>query len=361
MKYKNIMIILCTTSILLFSCTPSDHSNVDIQSSESDEITTIKTDEAAQIQTIVTSPNTEAVTTEIEEAPIEVGDGLYHVSSIPKPEQVTLPCKYGYVLRSEGGTIEAFGKTIDFSKIPNEHEDETTPHSIYDQIEYCVCDEGKTVYFADSDNFYRADTDLRSPEVLFKLDTNQTDYPYAIGELIALENTDLLCFSGWARSPVGDCFGSIDVKNKTADFVSCNNSTKSVLCNAGVMLYDYAAAREGRNSTVLYWECGKVYEIPLQNPKESELGVNISLNGMYICTYMRGKAEDGRLVERYSVYDTKSGRLVKSFDWTAAKMKADDHTNKALPFVYINEETESAYFYNNEVKKYYQFYFGDCL
>lgn len=38
---------------------------------------------------------------------------------------------------------------------------------------------------------------------------------------------------------------------------------KSEPCNNGVMLYDYMD-----NNTALYWECGKIYEITINNWQE---------------------------------------------------------------------------------------------
>lgn len=288
---------------------------------------------------------TAAQVTEPSSAPeytVEVGDGLYRISSKPKPEKVTLSCEYGTAKRSEGATVRAFGQTLDFSSIPDEYSNDYLP--------YCVCGDESIVYFVDHMKFYRSDLEMNSPTLLFTMGYEQDELPSLITELISFKNTDLLFFRGSTGN--GDCVGSIDPETGEADFISCTYSMKTVPCNNGVMLYDYR-----QNDTALYWECGKIYEIKLCDPNEGECGAYVSANGKYICTFMWGKAEDRRLIERYSVYDTKSGEFIKSFDWTFKK-KVGDHLPKGFTFLDINEETQSVYLLNTEDNEKYQFYFG---
>lgn len=344
MKYKYMILMLFVTSTLLCSCAPSTHSPENMQSSESEESTAPILESEPQSETISTLQNT---TEAVSEIPVEVGDGLYRISSMPKPEKVTLSCEYGTAERSAGATAQVFGQTLDFSSIPDEYNN--------DFLVYCVCDNASTVYFADYMSFYKSDFEMKSPTLLFTMGYEQDEFPSLITELISFKNTNLLFFRGATRE--GNCVGSIDTETSKANFISCSNTMKSVLCNNGIMLYDYGANSNARGSTVLYWECGEIYKIPLQNPKESEVGVYISANGKYICTHLWGQSQDSSLVERYSVYDVKSGEFIKSFDWTFQK-KVGDILPKGFSVLDVNETTQSVYLLNSEDDEVYQFYFG---
>lgn len=293
---------------------------------------------AASSSQNMTEPDSESVSDE----PVEVGDGIYRISSAPPREKVTLSCEYGTAKRSEGAKVQAYGQTLDFSSIPDEYNNDLLP--------YCVYDEGATVYFSDYTDFYKSDLTLIAPELLFTLGDEQNTMPDIVTELIAFSNTELLFFRGYTEE--GKCIGSIDPETGEADFIICPYSMKSVPCNNGVMLYDYL-----QNDTALYWECGTFYEIPLCNPDEGERNAWVSASGKYFCTYLWGKAEDDSLVERWSVYDTKSGKFLKSFDWTFNK-KVAEHLPDGFLFAQINEETQSVYVKNTEDGEYYQFYFG---
>ncbi len=302
----------------------------------------ISTTESSSITESITVSSTQAITESVSYEPVEVGDGIYRISSMPKPEKVTLSCEYGTAERSTGATAQAFGQTLDFSSIPDEYNN--------DFLVYCACDDASTVYFADYMNFYRSDFAMKSPTLLFTMGYEQDEFPSVITELISFKNTDLLFFRGATKN--GQCVGSINPETGEADFISCTNSMKTVPCNNGVMLYDYL-----ENNTALYWECGKIYEITLNNPNEGELGAWVSADGEYLCTFLWGKTEDDRLIERYSVYDTKSGEFIKSFDWTFNK-KVGEQLPKGFQFYDINEETQSVYAKNTEDGELYQFCFG---
>lgn len=300
--------------------------------------TNISTTESSSL----TVSDTQITTESVSDYSVEVGDGIYRVSSVPAFEKVTLSCEYGTAKRSEGAQVQAYGQTLDFSSIPDEYNNDILP--------YCVYDDGATVYFADYFNFYKSDIELNSPTLLFNMGYEQDELPALIDELISFDNTDLLFFRGATRN--GQCVGTINPETGEADFIRCSNSMKTVPCNNGVMLYDYL-----ENTTALYWECGKLYEITLNNPNEGECGAWVSANGEYLCTFLWGKAEDDRLIERYSVYDTKSKEFIKSFDWTFNK-KVGEQLPKGFQFYNINEDTQSVYVENTEDGELYQFYFG---
>lgn len=304
--------------------------------------TDISAAESSSITESITVSSTQATTESVSYEPVEVGDGIYRVSSIPPFEKVTLSCKYGTAQRSKGAQVEAYGKTMDFSSIPDEYNNDFLP--------YCVLDDEETVYFADYFNFYKSDIELNSPELLFNIGRDQEKFPATIDEMIAFDNTDLLFFSGSTIN--GPCVGTINPETGEADFVSRTYSMKTLPCNNGVMLYDYI-----ENNTALYWECGKIYEITINNSNEGEAGAWVSADGEYFCTFLWGKAEDNRLIERYSVYDTKSGEFIKSFDWTFNK-RVLEQLPKGFQFYNINEETQSVYLENMEDGELYQFYFG---
>lgn len=304
--------------------------------------TNISATESSSPTESVTVSDTQATTESVSDYSVEVGDGIYRVSSIPTFEKVTLSCEYGTANRSEGAQVQVYGKTLDFSSISDEYNNDFLP--------YCVFDEGATVYFADYFNFYKSDIEMKSPTLLFTMGNEQDELPSTINELISFSNTDLLFFRGYVDDE--SCVGTINPETGEADFVSSTYSMKTVPCNNGVMLYDYLA-----NDTALYWECGKIYEITLNNPNEGELGAWISADGKYLCTFLWGKAEDNSLIERYSVYDTKSGEFIKSFDWKFNK-KVGEQLPKGFYFMDINEDTQSVYVENTEDGELYQFYFG---
>ncbi len=343
-NHKYMILMLLITSTLLCSCDSSTNSDEQIQISGSEESTAPVSESGLQSETVSTSQNaTEAVS----ETSVEVGDGLYRISSVPRLEEVTLSCEYGTAERSAGATAQAFGQTLDFSSIPDEFNN--------DNLVYCVCDNASTVYFVDYTKFYRSDLELKTPKLLFTIWDEENTLPDLVNELISFSNTDLLFFRGHDENV--NCVGSIDPETSKANYISCYDTMNSVPCNTGVMLYDYAANLNGRDSTVLYWECGEIYKIPLQNPKESENHVYISANGKYICTYLWGKSQDSSLVERYSVYDVKSGEFIKSFDWTFQK-KVGDIVPTGFSVFGVDETTQSVYLLNTEDKEIYQFYFG---
>ncbi len=311
---------------------------------ESSPGTNISATESSSLTESITVSSTQATTESVSYEPVEVGDGIYRVSSIPSYEKVTLSCEYGTAERSKGAQVRAYKKTIDFSSIPDEY--------INDFLPYCVLDDEETVYFADYFNFYKSDIELNSPELLFNIGRAQEKFPATINEMIAFDNTYLLFFRGTTIN--GPCVGTINTETGEADFVICTYSMKTVPCNNGVMLYDHMD-----NNTALYWECGKIYEITINNPKEGEVGAWVSADGEYLCTFLWGKAEDNRLIERYSVYDTKSGGFIKSFDWTFNNKKVGEQLPKGFRFCSINEETQSVYLENTEDGEFYQFYFGE--
>jgi len=191
--------------------------------------TNISATESSSLTKSITVSDTQATTESVSYEPVEVGDGIYRVSSFPPFEKVTLSCEYGTAERSKGAQVRAYKKTIDFSSIPDEYNNDFLP--------YCVLDDEETVYFADYFNFYKSDIELNSPELLFNIGRDQEKFPATIDEMIAFDNTDLLFFNGTTIN--GPCVGTINPETGEADFVSCTYSMKIVPCNNGVMLYDY--------------------------------------------------------------------------------------------------------------------------
>lgn len=336
---KTVLISLALgATLLLGACTEQTVS----QGSENDATTPVQTNSTTSTQKdVVSTASTD------DAAPEPVGDGLYRISAVPKKEPVTLACAYGTTSRYEGATAEAFGQTFDFSQIPVEYDNSDIP--------YCVRTDLSTVYFADYFKLYQADCNLLNPQVFCTLGNDDADAPYSMNELIAFDNTKLLFFQGDTQESA--CIGSIDPETGAIQAISAKRHYVSVPCNAGVMLYDYEEAQSA-SSTVLYWECGEIRRIPLKNPKESEVAVYVSANGKYICTYLWGKTQDEKLVERYSVYDVKSGNFLKSFDWTFQK-PVGDKLPAGFSFININEETKSVYLKNTEDAQLYQFAFGE--
>ena len=341
MKYKYMILILFLTTCLLCSCTSSSNSNSNkiMEYITTEETTLSMSENELQRDTKTTSQIISENTSEID---VEVGDGIYRVSTASNIEKVTTTYIYGTAKRSEGATIRVLGETVNFSAIPDDYNN--------DFIIYCVSAGDSTIYFADYFNFYKSDSELQSPTLLFSMGYDQNTLPSIITEMISFPNTDMLFFSGATKN--GDCVGTINPENSKAEFIGCSRTMKPELCNTGVMLYDYKPS-----DTLLYWECGTIYEIPLNNPNECECGAYISANGKYACTFLWGKTEDSYLVERYSVYDTHNRKFIKSFDWTFNK-KVGDQLPKGFSVIGISEENQCVYAHNTEDDQLYQFYFG---
>jgi hypothetical protein len=181
---------------------------------------------------------------------------------------------------------------------------------------------------------------------------------------MAFDNSELLFFTGFINentfSNESDfCFGSLNPDTGELDFISVDSvgSLYCVPCNTGVMLYDFATTGNARGKA-WYWENGKITEIIMQNKKETELVVYISPNGKYICSFMQAESQNGKLVERYSVYDTATGAFIKSFDWTFEDVNWGNGM-RGFAFWDINEDTKSIYVYHKKESKLYQFYFGE--
>lgn len=335
MKQNKKILIAVILSLFFCSC---EKKEVSVKEDQSDT----NRDNSIINSQIVTEPSSQNTTESISDIPVKVGEDIYQISSFSSTEKVTIDYTYGTVMRSEGAKVQACGKEIDFSAVPDEYYN--------DFITYCVSQDETAVYFADYFNFYKSDFDLKKPELLFTMGYDQDSLPSIVSELISFENTDKLFFRGTTNK--GNCIGSIDAEKCEADYIYCPNTMKEILCNKGVMLYDY-----NPNDTVLYWECGKINEIKVNNPNECECGAFISANGKYICTFLWGKTEESFLIERYSVYDTHSCNFIKSFDWTFNK-KVGDNLPKGFSIIEINEEDQCIYANNTEDNKLYKFSFG---
>ncbi len=329
---------LLAAALLLSACTEQTAS----QERETGTIAPVQSNTTA-------SPQSDAESSQNAEiAPIAVGDGIYQIAKTPKSEKVQPACAYGIANRDEAAAVEAFDRTLDFSRILDQNDNGF--------LSYCVRADLSTVYFADYYKLYQADCDLQNPKFFCELSNDNPDAPNYISELIAFDNTELLFFQGGTSK--GYCIGSIHPETGEIHQIPAKRHYVSVPCNTGVMLYDYEEAKSA-SSTVLYWECGEIREIPLQKPAECEMNLQVSANGKYICTYLWGKAQDDRLMERYSVYDAKSGKFIKSFDWTFRK-KVGETLPKGFLFLNMNEETKSVYLKNTEDDKLYQFAFGEA-
>lgn len=338
MKNPVLIPLALAATLLLVACTEQTAS----QGSNHDATAPAQRNSTESPQSDIVSSSDAA-----DSAPESVGNGLYIVSAVPKKEPVTLACAYDTASRDAGATAEAFDRTLDFSKIPDEY------NNLY--LPYCVRADLSAVYFADYFKLYQADCDLKNPKLLLQTDADSQASQMTFGELIAFDNTALLFFQG--NTPQGNCIGSINPETGEIHQIPAKHHYVSVPCNTGVMLYDYEEAKSA-SSTVLYWERGDFFKIPLQKPAECEMNMQVSANGKYICTYLWGKTQDARLMERYSVYDVKSGNIIKSFDWTFQK-KVGENLPKGFDFMQISEETQSVYLRNTEDDKVYQFAFGE--
>lgn len=304
-------------------------------------------DAQTTVSTIHTTQSTQQTTQTVPDNPMEVGDGIYRISSVPTMEKVTYPCVSGTIWRDKGTTVQAYEQTLDFqtldfSAVPNEYD--------FNYFPYCVCSDASTVYFADYMNLYRSDVSLKQTEFICSLREEESDMPIHVRTLISFPDSDLLYFNG-------DGFvGTINPETGEVDYVVSSDFLESTLCNNGVLAYGHSREKD---DPVIYWENGTIYEIPLNNPRETEFDeLYISANGTYICTFLRDKAEDDRLIERYSVYDTKSGEFIRSFDWTF-NQKVGNRLPMGFTFLHIDEKTESVYVTDLDKGEYYQFYFGE--
>ncbi len=302
------------------------------------------------------SGTSQTVSEPAEQAPVEIGDGIYQVFRLPELERMlhqsysqttsTPACVYG--TSYYGGSVEAFGRTVEFSGLPHEEGD----HKVY----YCILQEPAAVYFTQNygRDLYRSDDGLQSKQRIFSGYRGVTDY-LEFREIMAFPNTDLLFVKCFAVSGgnSGECrIGTLNPETGETDLISCNWGNE-LPCNTGVLYYSDS---KKSGSKVLYWECGKIREIQLKNIKET-YGVYLSENGRYLCTQMDSLTKDNRLISRFSVYDIRSGAFLRSFDRT---FDSASSVYDGLAMIGVSEETQSLYLENRKNFDFYQFRFGEA-
>ena len=303
------------------------------------EETTVTTQE-----TVITSTTQPAPAKE----PIALGDGLYQVfGDIKTDGDAKTHCQYGTLWydKEQGVTsAAAYGKTLDFSSVPFDR-DQT-------QIVYCVPEDQSAVYFLRYRDFYRSDIDLQSPELLFHIPDEMTCWIYS---LLSFPNTNLLFFDGSLNNG-SRCIGTIDPDKKDIQYIACD-AHEVYPCNTGAMVCDREAMFKHRQSIAYYWECGEIYQIALGNSKESEWPPFISANGKYIFTLMEGKTKAGKRIDRYTVYDTKSGQMIKTLD----KVFDNDYSNRRTDIIGFNEQAQCVYFqiHSYSTFEFYRLDFGE--
>lgn len=291
--------------------------------------------------TTAVTETTAAVTETKPQEPIEVGDGLYQVFALPQFETVKTPCAYGTVFDGtvfdDATTKIAYFKTLDFSKI--------FPVSMPEMQAYCVPRDQSAVYVAQNGQLYRTDMEMQSPELLLD------DERLYIHALLSFPNTNLLYFDG--RYNDEKIIGSFDPETKQITH-SRAEGNRLTLCNTGVLLSDVDVKR------VYYWECGNVYEIPLTNwSKESNYKLHISANGKYLCTFMDGQTKDGYIIDRCSVYDVKTGKVIRSFQWEFHLKYYGRVSLNQLEFLGFDEAAQQVYLKEMETAHLLRFDFGE--
>ena len=284
--------------------------------------------------------------------PIALGDGLYQVfSNIKTDDAVKKHCQYGtlkYDREKADASATAYDKKLDFSSVPFESDVR------YTSIVYCVPETQSAVFFSFSNEFYRSDLDLQSPELLFHFPDDMN----GVYSILSFPNTDLLFFEGSLNNG-SRCIGTIDPNQKDIQYIACD-AAEVYPCNTGAMVCDRDALEKHRKSIAYYWESGKIYQIALGNPKESEWPPHISANGNYLFTLMQGKTKDGKPIDRYTVYDTKSGQVLKTLD---KEFDSDvSHRGPTIfSYVGINEQAQCVYlqYHSYTAFEYYRLDFGD--
>ena len=296
-------------------------------------------------QTASSQSDTETESTE----PVKLGDGIYEALTIPPLEHFYHMSLSGInelpfcVCGSTYSKAEAFGHTLDFSDLSRQNGRNV-------RVNYCILKDSPVVYFTDDCHLYKSDCDRNGQVLLFDIHSFGYDSS-VLNQILAFPNTDRLFIYGIGNGSSFIC--QVHSETGQADLTCYDSSMMCVPCNTGVMLYTDSGAESG---TVLYWEDGEIYEIPLQNKKEAAGIVYISENGKYLCTEMDGKTKDGKWLKRYSVYDTKNGEYLKSFDWKF------DRLGTGYDGFYLsglNDEAKSIYVIDRKTSDSYQFCFGE--
>lgn len=296
-------------------------------------------------------PQTAQITSTQQESsvrePVAGCDGLYQVFYQPHLESAKW-CRYGTMVRRL--PAETYRALPDFLSMP--------AFADSDRITYCILPDAQTALLICDGTLYQTDTALREPEVLCSV-REKGDLPLrGIDALLSFPNSDLLFFCGYNHAGK-HCVGSIDPKTGLCDVMS-GSEWSIVPCSTGVIAYDCWAAFSGTSGTVYYWESGVYKKITPQKPNEAQDEVYVSPNGKYICTLLRGKAKDGRYMERYSVYNIQTAAFLRSFDWTFSE-KAGLQQPKGFTFVGFDEAAECLYLeiIGGGKADTYQFSFGE--
>lgn len=343
MKLKLVSLVML--SAMITSCSDQDHNATVTTAPTTDTTSTVS---STTISTFITRSES---TTSDEETPNCLTDRMYQISKLPKIERAASSDTYGKVDIQKGLTVSDGNDTLDFSIFQNDWK------NIY--IPYCINRKTTTVYFADWNNIYQTDPNFHGTKLLVSLSSDDAQTPDWIETLVCFDNTDKLLFLGYHKDK--HCVGWFNTKECSFQFIE-NNSMQMAFANNGVLLYDNSANYDHRESIALYCEQGMIYEIPFHKAQESESPVQISANGLYICTQMQGKSEDGHLVERYSIYDVKSGKQVNYLDWTFKDVSyTDSSRSKGFTYIGIDERNHFLYlqYSIHHTFEFYKYYFGE--
>ncbi len=285
------------------------------------------------------------------QAPVAVGEGLYQVFSLPKLESEKPALIYG---EAPHALTSAGPYTLDFSTVTDTY---NCP-----RIPYCVQEQTQTVIFINYLDVYRADLNLQSNRrELFSMmpsaEHNGQTLPTIILELIALQNTELVLFRGYTaiNQP---CFGSIDPETGAVSITKCSETLDALPCKNGVLLYERGAFQSDSEKTVYYWECGEVYSFTLGHARETEYEPVLSPHGKYLCTVLKGKTKEGKLTERYSVYDIHSGTLLRTLDRDFPQ--SYENGIAGFKILGIDEDAQCVYLEDRKTLEFYRFDFGEA-
>lgn len=284
------------------------------------------------------APETTAATTSPPE-PVQAAERLYRFTALPSVPRTPEPgCAGGTV--SRGNTkVAAFGREFDFSRVADGEDFAAV---------YCVRADLSEIFWFTGGELYQSAPDLKAPKRICAVSGAE---PAA---LFAIPGDRHLYFYGTADA--SRCIGCIDTGTGQVSYFK-TASDKPVLCRKGILFAHTGSVSFEKQYKDYYYENGQLYRIPLNSAAEAFNEPALSPDGTYLCTNTAGKSSDGKVWERWSVYDVKSGKQLRRFDWT---FDAPYTGSSLIGFLYagIDEAAQSIYLLDKQTLAFYRYDFG---
>ena len=291
-------------------------------------------------QTTVTEEHGTDTASSAQTEPEQIGERLWRVTLLPAAAAVkTEPGSAGGTVRSGNSTASAFGREFDFSGV-------TDPDGT--QAVYCIRADLSEVFWFSGGRLFRADAGLQSPEIVCATDRAVPTALYAI------PGDKNLYFYGTADG--SRCIGSFDTETGKTAYFKCGSVTP-VLCSKGILFAHTGGISFDKQYKCYYYENGLLYKIPLGSAAEALYEPALSANGNYLCTCTQSASAEGKHFERWSVYDVRTGKLIRILKRTFDTAFTGSQRVGFL-FVGFDEDAQSIYLEDKQSLTIYRYDFG---